>query len=340
MLACETNIGNEIDTYFVRADSSPTGVRRVDGVGRNIGQKQPDIVEKPPNIQTAKMNNNKSNTGDGVRPDNTVCSDHTLAFQHKEVKIPDELDNRPLPSLDFVQGLGEYIEFFKEEDQPLVAESTNGDNVAGKVDNVNNTQEDVTEKEDNEDNTQEEEDEVEDQEEYGEPCDPKHEVKNEYDDEYRESTTVKEEPKFLVPKEDAVSTEVKGDDVRGTPGNSVDIKLEDENEKKISVNIIQPTTDNKKTLIDVEEDKVGLVPTSVKTFYSPLIDVEGTARRDNNMRSMSPSWTFDIEGRLYLIESCSDPNLNKQKCLYWGRVPRNLQSHICINHKVRCRYSL
>ena len=63
--------------------------------------------------------------------DNTVCSDHTLAFQHKEAKIPDKLDNTSLPSLDFIQELGEYIEYLKEEDQTLVTESTNCNNEAG-----------------------------------------------------------------------------------------------------------------------------------------------------------------------------------------------------------------
>ena len=207
--------------------------------------------------------------------------------------------------------------------------ATNGDNEAGK--------------EYKEDNTEEEEAKGEDQEEYGEPCDPKREVKNECDDEYGESTTMKEEPKFLVPKVDTVSTEVKGDSLRGTPGKCIDmtqVKLEDENEEKILVNITQPTTDNKKTFLEVVKDEVGLVLASVTTFYSPLIEVEEAARWDNNLRSRSPSWTLNIEGWLDLIESCIDPDLNKQRCLYCGRYPRNLQSHICINHRVRCRYSL
>ena len=113
------------------------------------------------------------------------------------------------------------------------------------------------------------------------------------------------------------------------------VKLEDENEEKISVNITQPTTDNKKTFLEVVEDEVGLVPASVTTFYSPLIEVEEVARWDNNMRLRSPLWTLNIEGWLDLNESCSDPYLNKQRCLYCRKYPRNLQSHICINHKVR-----
>ena len=82
------------------------------------------------------------------------------------------------------------------------------------------------------------------------------------------------------------------------------------------------------------EDEGSLVPTWDTTFYSPLIDVEGTARGDNNTRLMSPSWTLDIEGWLDLIENYSDPNLNKQKCLYCRRVPRNLQSHIASTTKL------
>ena len=79
------------------------------------------------------------------------------------------------------------------------------------------------------------------------------------------------------------------------------------------MNIAQPATDNKNTFLEIVEDEIGLVPTSVTTFFSPLIEVEEVVRWDNNMRLRSPTWTLNIEGWdndgwLNLIESCSDPD--------------------------------
>ena len=83
----------------------------------------------------------------------------------------------------------------------------------------------------------------------------------------------------------------------------------------------------------------------ITTFFSPLIEVEEVTRRDNNIDLRNPTLTVYIkgwenDGWLSLIESCDDPEINKQRCLYCGDYPRNLPFHIRINHKVWSKYSL
>ena len=76
------------------------------------------------------------------------------------------------------------------------------------------------------------------------------------------------------------------------------------------------------------------------TFYSPLIEVEEVTRR--GWRSPTPTVSiegWENEGWINLVQSYDVPE-EKQKCLYCGEYPRNLQSHIKINHRVRSRYTL
>ena len=105
-----------------------------------------------------------------------------------------------------------------------------------------------------------------------------------------------------------------------------------------------PTTGNMKTCLEIVKDEIGLTPTSIMTFFSLLIKVGEVTRRDNNIGLRSPTLTVNIEGWendgwINLIQSYDVPE-EKQKCLYCGECPRNLQSHIRINHDVRSRYSL
>ena len=74
VLACESDVGSEIDKHIVRVDNSPTGIQRVDGVSMTTSQKQPGIMEKSPDNRAAKVDNNKLNTGDGGRPDIHSCT--------------------------------------------------------------------------------------------------------------------------------------------------------------------------------------------------------------------------------------------------------------------------
>ena len=47
--------------------------------------------------------------------------------------------------------------------------------------------------------------------------------------------------------------------------------------------MIQPNTGSKKTSVEIIEDKFGLTPTSIMTFFTPLVEVEDVIRRDNNI---------------------------------------------------------
>ena len=173
----------------------------------------------------------------------------------------------------------------------------------------------------------------EEEEEYGEiNCYPKNEVKNYVEEEYGELTDTKEkhEVKDLVVH--TKSTEINGCDLNDTPKRNIQqtqVKLEDKIEKNMTVNIAQPTTGNMKTCLEIVEDEIGLTPSSVTTFYSPLIEVEEVTRRDNNIGLRSPTLTVNIEGWendgwINLVQSYDDPEENKQRCLYCGDCPRNL----------------
>ena len=67
--------------------------------------------------------------------DNTMCSDHTLTFQHKGEKVTNKLPTMSKSNHNVDHGLGEYREFLKEEDQPVITEITNNESDAEKEDN-------------------------------------------------------------------------------------------------------------------------------------------------------------------------------------------------------------
>ena len=74
-------------------------------------------------------------------------------------------------------------------------------------------------------------------------------------------TNIKEELKVNVPEVHTELAEVKEDNLKNTPGKHIkltQVKLEDETEEKITVNIAQPTTGNKKTCLEIVEDEIGL----------------------------------------------------------------------------------
>ena len=100
-----------------------------------------------------------------------------------------------------------------------------------------------------------------------------------------------------------------------------------------------PSTGNSKSYIEFFKDEICLVPTSVSTFYSPLTEVW----EDVGSESRSPTPTIDIDGWgedwIKLVQSYVDPE-GRQKCLYCDMTPRNLESHIKINHQERKKYTL
>ena len=83
--------------------------------------------------------------------------------------------------------------------------------------------------------------------------------------------------------------------------------------------------------MELIEDEIGLLPTSVTTFYSPLTEV----REDIGNESRSPTPTINIEGWgedwIKLVQSYVDPE-GRQNCLYCDMTLRNLESRIKINH--------
>ena len=118
----------------------------------------------------------------------------------------------------------------------------------------------------------------------------------------------------------------------------VQVKSEDEGEGKAIINTIQPITGRKKTSEEMIEDESGFTPTSVTTFFSPIVEVEEMMRRSNTPGLRSPRLTLNMEGWdnddwLSLITSCNNPELNVSRCLYCGKWPRNLVAHIRLNHK-------
>ena len=64
-----------------------------------------------------------------------------------------------------------------------------------------------------------------------------------------------------------------------------DIKNEDEEEEdKLVIDKIQPITSSTQMNEEMVDDGSGFTPTSVTTFYSPLVEVEEMVRRCNTPR--------------------------------------------------------
>ena len=105
ILACESNVGKEVDRHIVTKDQSPTGVRKVGGANVVTNQNSPGFMEESPDNRPAKENVGKQNILGKYQSDNytcpqckkkfkiwdsmwkhmdtTMCSAHPLTFQHK-----------------------------------------------------------------------------------------------------------------------------------------------------------------------------------------------------------------------------------------------------------------
>ena len=86
------------------------------------------------------------------------------------------------------------------------------------------------------------------------------------------------------------------------------------------------------------ENGNSFIPTSVITYFSPVIKVEELVRTDDAPDQDNPMVTID-RGRLAddklldLITSFHEPKVNLIKCGYCGIMSRNLTVHVKLNHK-------
>ena len=89
---------------------------------------------------------------------------------------------------------------------------------------------------------------------------------------------------------------------------------------------------------ELVENGNGLVPTSITTYYSPIVEVEELVRRSDTPRQGSPRLKIDKDSFadddwLNLITSFNDPKVNMIQCGYCGIMSRNLVVHIRINYR-------
>ena len=121
------------------------------------------------------------------------------------------------------------------------------------------------------------------------------------------------------------------------PGNT-DVKEEEDQEMKSAIDNIQPVTNNVLTNMELVEKGNGFVPTSVITYFSPVIEVEELVRSSDTPKQGNRIVTIDKgsltdDKLLDLITSFHEPKVNMIKCGYCGLMSRNFVVHIRMNHK-------
>ena len=94
-----------------------------------------------------------------------------------------------------------------------------------------------------------------------------------------------------------------------------------------------------------KQHRIKNIPTSVTTFYSPIMEVEEMVRRSSTPRLGNPRHTLNMESLtdddwLSLITSCDEPKVNLIRCWYCGIWSRNLAAHIKINHRKNRQFGL
>ena len=89
---------------------------------------------------------------------------------------------------------------------------------------------------------------------------------------------------------------------------------------------------------ELVDNRNSFIPTSVTTYYSPIVEVEELVRRSDTPRQGSLRLTIDKESFadddwLNLITSFNDPKVNLIQCGYCGIKSRNLAVHIKLKHR-------
>ena len=103
------------------------------------------------------------------------------------------------------------------------------------------------------------------------------------------------------------------------------------------LNGIHSMTNEMQVTEEIVENDNKFVTTSVITFCSLIIEVEGETGTDhvtkrNNSVIDETGTIFSCEELLNLVKSFHEPTISQEKCEYCGRMVRNLTVHMRLNH--------